>query len=337
MPRHTEGPWFNATKDTWYCTHQGKNRSLQIRGVRNERAAWAAFEALMAPAQGPTLHELFARFIATVRSRRKPRTATLYADDVGSFLGWESMGGKRAGEVRPSDIQSWADALEVSDTTRAMRIRSVGAFFGWVVKEGGLDTNPVKLVVKPKSRKRGAEAVLKPGVYEALLAAASPLFRNVLRFLWATGCRPGEVGEVTADSFNPATRTVTVHEHKSDRTGHARTLFLDEDTAALVADLCRQHPRGAIFRTYQGNPWSGRSVTKGMQLTVKRAGVKAISYGLRHTFGTEALLAGLSDAQVAAMMGHSTTATLHAHYSHVTAKARQLSEAAEELRKKRAG
>jgi integrase len=83
---------------------------------------------------------------------------------------------------------------------------------------------------------------------------------------------------------------------------------------------------------HREGPWFNK--TKG---TCSRAGVKARAYDFRHTWATEALAAGVPDSHVAAMMGHSTPAILHASYSHLTAKARQLSQTAEELRRKRAG
>jgi integrase len=64
-----------------------------------------------------------------------------------------------------------------------------------------------------------------------------------------------------------------------------------------------------------------------MNATCKRAGVKAVAYGYRHTFATQALASGVPDAHVAALLGHSGTVMLHKHYSHLTSKATVLHEA----------
>ena len=58
-----------------------------------------------------------------------------------------------------------------------------------------------------------------------------------------------------------------------------------------------------------------------------RAGLKAIAYGYRHTFATDALARGVPDAQVAELLGHSGTAMLHKHYSHLTARSQVLRDA----------
>jgi integrase len=75
-----------------------------------------------------------------------------------------------------------------------------------------------------------------------------------------------------------------------------------------------------------------QSVTKRMARLCRKAGVKAIAYGYRHTFATDALANGVPDAQVAALLGHSGTTMLHRHYSHLTEKANVLREAAAKVR-----
>ena len=69
-----------------------------------------------------------------------------------------------------------------------------------------------------------------------------------------------------------------------------------------------------------------------MQKLKKAAGVKAMAYGYRHTFATDALVKGLPDAQVAALLGHSSTTMLHKHYSHLMSQAGVLRSASAMVR-----
>jgi integrase len=64
----------------------------------------------------------------------------------------------------------------------------------------------------------------------------------------------------------------------------------------------------------------------------EKAGLKAIAYGYRHGFATDALANGVPDAQVAELLGHSGTAMLHKHYSHLTARSQVLREALGKVR-----
>ncbi len=54
----------------------------------------------------------------------------------------------------------------------------------------------------------------------------------------------------------------------------------------------------------------------------------AAAYGSRHTYATSALAKGVPGATVAALLGHSSTAVLHRHYSHLTSQANVLRNAA---------
>ena len=64
----------------------------------------------------------------------------------------------------------------------------------------------------------------------------------------------------------------------------------------------------------------------------REVGVKAIPYGYRHTFATDALAQGVPDAQVAQLLGHSSTAMLHKHYAHLGSKARAMADALKRVR-----
>jgi len=66
-----------------------------------------------------------------------------------------------------------------------------------------------------------------------------------------------------------------------------------------------------------------------------KVGHHVTSYCFRHTFATRALLAGIPDVEVAAMLGHTSTAMVHRHYSHLAQQARRLQEAADRANAKR--
>jgi len=63
-----------------------------------------------------------------------------------------------------------------------------------------------------------------------------------------------------------------------------------------------------------------------------QTGLIVTAYGVRHTFATDALSRGVPDAHVASLLGHSSTAMLHKHYSHLTERASTLKAAVERIR-----
>jgi integrase len=160
------------------------------------------------------------------------------------------------------------------------------------------------------------------------LEAAGKRFKPFLRLLYLTGARPGEVAAITAENLDVEGAMVRLKEHKTAHKGKGRTIYLCAEAVAVLLEQKALYGSGFLFRSRFGLPWSVNAVVKAMLETRKRAGLKkAIAYGYRHTFATEALANGVPDAQVAALLGHSGTAMLHKHYSHLTGQARALREA----------
>ena len=164
--------------------------------------------------------------------------------------------------------------------------------------------------------------------YGRLLDAATPCFRLFLQILYACGARPGEVRAITAENLDADAGLVRLAEHKTAHHGKSRTIFLPPEAVALLVRQRERYRSGPLLRNNHGEPWTENAVVLAMRRTRERAGLPhAITYGLRHTFATDALANGVPDAQVAELLGHSGTAMLHRHYSHLGARARELREA----------
>jgi integrase len=340
MARHADGPWFRAAKNAWYTTIEGRKFSLGVTGKANRKAALDAWHKLHAnggrkdrpptPAESPTVQALVDEFLADADHRLKPATVRQYRDDLSSLT--KRFGSARADRVTAADLSRWLTRLPVSDTTKAIRIRSVSACLGWAVRNGRLADNPVKRVTRPRGRTRSESAVIGPDDHSKLLAAASPDFRLVLRLLYATGCRPGELQRITTETFYPEAGLVKLNEHKADRTGRPRLIYLPPDVLELLKTQAARHRSGPLLRSRKGVPWNTHSIGGAMTRTREKAGVTATAYGYRHTFATDGLANGLPEAHVAELLGHCSTTMLHKHYAHLTAKAGVLRLAAAAVR-----
>jgi integrase/recombinase XerC len=336
MARQVNGPWYRAGKNAWYATVDGKSISLGVKGKRSQKQAQDAWHRLMAnPTPKPkpellTVRQLADAFLADAQARLKAPTMRLYRLHLATLC--KSLGGVEAVALKPQTLSHWLARLKLSNTTKAMMLRSVSACFGWGEGNGMLPTNPAKKVPKPKSRSRSAEAIVSDTDHAKMLALASPTFHPMLRVLHGTGCRPGEACRITGEAFDSENGVIHLEEHKADATGKPRLIFLPDDLCELLKSQMERFGQGFLLRTGKGKPWNAQSINLQVRRLAKRVGIKAMPYGYRHGFATAALVNGIPDAQVAALLGHSGTAMLHKHYSHLTAQAQAMREAVAKVR-----
>src|SRR5262245_15089222 len=113
------------------------------------------------------------------------------------------------------------------------------------------------------------------------------------------------------------------------KSGRSRTVHLPPAVLAVCRRLAGRHPTGPLFRTTRGEPWRKTAWRQAMARAQRKLGLAArpMVSGYRHAFATDALALGVSDAQVAELLGHSDTGMIHKHYGHLSARSRALKEA----------
>ena len=131
------------------------------------------------------------------------------------------------------------------------------------------------------------------------------------------GCRPGEAAKIEAPDIDWEVATALIRRHKTARHGKRRVLYLTPAIMELLRPLAARYPTGALLRNRIGKPWTKATIGMSIRKASRMAGVpRKIAYGYRHTYATDALADGIPDAVVAELLGHSSTAMLHKHYSH---------------------
>jgi integrase len=327
-------PWFRRSQGTWYATLDGRKVSLGVRGEENAKEARQAWHRLMSglqeqkakPKPVPTVGEVIRRFLADAEARMKPKTLRMYRYFLRPFA--KRHGGMRVEDLTPVLVEGYSRGRGWSDSTRNTGLGAVATAFRWAVKARLLASTPLAGLERPPIASRGADTVVSPEEHERLMQAATPAFALFLRVLYGTGARPGEVRCFTAETFNAGLGIVRLRQHKSAHKGKSRVIYLTPEIVALLSGLAERYPQGPLLRNCKGLAWTENAVVKAMILTRRRAGIgHAICYGYRHGFATDALANGVPDAQVAELLGHSGTAMLHRHYSHLTARAKTLKSA----------
>lgn len=327
-------PWYLAARGLWVIKLDGRQRTL-AKGPKAETRAEAmkAFHALMARRQAeaaPPSEMLLATlcdlFLAEVRRDRAPLTFESYGQRLRSLR--DKYGTARAVEIKPLHVARWMAEHRWSDSTRHGAITAAKRLFSWARAQGYLEVDPLAGLPKPAMGVR--ETDLTTGQADAIRDAVGPgPFGDLLAVLRATGMRPSEAMGLTAAMLDVEGGTA----HPTGK-GRKRVVYLNAQTAALLAGLAVEHPEGPILRNADGRPWTRHATAQRFARLRERLGLgaEATAESYRHAFATDALERGEPIATVAELMGHRSTAMISKHYSKLRERKDHLREALQRVR-----
>jgi integrase len=347
-PNH---PWYWAAKNAWFV-EIGDNRHLlgkHPEGVSPPRKRKKgdpppkppkeieqAYYRLMAtdPANLPRASDLKVcqvcdLFLDYSAKHHSPDTFRSYKDFLQDFC--EMYGTLLANDLKPLHVTRWLDAHPGWNGSRRNAVVAVKRAFNWADAEGLFQPNPIKSVKKPPQRHR--DRILTPEERQEILGAIKDRhFREFVFAMMETGARPGEVRRVTAAHVNLDLGVWIFKEHKTaKRTGRPRAIYLTPAMVELTRKLVAMYPEGPLFR----GPRSKRGNTRnGVRCRFRRLREKlphlagVISYTMRHSFATQALVNGVGIAHVAELMGHVDTSMVSSHYAHLAGNVQHMREAA---------
>lgn len=320
MPRKA-APWFRAGRGRWYCTIRGQQVGLNVTDPRDEAGAFREMAERLAslerrltdpddapPVRAGVVRELTGDYVAAVRHRVSAKTAVVMADR----LGWLSrlFGGDEVGRLEAAAVERAAGREAWRSGTVRKTLSVVQAFVQWCGR-------PKFRLKIPPPEYRGAECVVSRAEYDAAVARSDGDFAAYLRFLWETGCRPGEARTLTAETVDWAGRQVRLKAHKNAGKGKSRVIVLSQPAVDVLLSRRAAHGSGPLFRNEWGRAFTMQAVN-GRWRRLRLAGVVSAPtvYAVRHTYITRALEAGVPAAHVAAACGTSIQ-MIERTYSHV--------------------
>jgi integrase len=329
----TPKPWYRKQTDSWYVEVGGKQIPL-ARGKANRQAAVDAFYQLMATKEPPaerdlTVAELCDLFLQWSKLRHAEETFRWHKRFLQEFC--TLHGRRKASEIVPYHVTQWLDNNRCGNGKRRHASYVVKRAFSWAFKEGLLSKHALAPIKIEKSGTR--ERVLSPEERKKILdAIPDQPFKDVVIALQETGCRPSEIARVTAADVDLQLGIWVFKKHKTAKqTRKPRVVYLTPTMVEISRRLMAANPEGELFRTFRGKkPWKRNAI----RLRFKRLREKLpelgnfISYNYRHTYCTDALMNGVGVAQVAELLGHTSTDMVMRHYSKLSQKVDHLRDAA---------
>lgn len=226
----------------------------------------------------------------------------------------------RCSELTKGIVVKWSKSQATWGAwARHDAIAVVKSLFLWGERESYIDRSPLRNLKnpKPQSRKR----VLTESEHAALIreARSNPeVGKDFALLLIASRCgaRPQQLREVEA--HNVFGDRWIFDEHKTKhQTQKALTVYLTPCVATLAKIMGNR--TGHLFTRADGVPWDKDEVSKRMRTLREAVGLddEVVPYTYRHTFATNALLAGLSSAEVAELLGHTDSRMVQETYGHL--------------------
>jgi len=250
-------PFYRRFTKTWYV-QIGKR---QINLGRDKKLAWAKYHELMAQRdsvadQFATVAQLFDVYLEWCLTRRSKGT---YGNNRLYLRSFVDCVGTRVviAKLRPHHVTKWMDAHPSwTDTTRNDAISIAQRPFNWPIKQGRLDRNPIAhLEDKPSRRRR--EVVYTPEQWGQIMSEIpDEPFRDLMTFLWETGCRPQEARLLEVRHIDLRNGMAVFPPSEAKGKQHPRVLFLNELAFTILERRCQSVPSGLVFRNTRGNAWT---------------------------------------------------------------------------------
>lgn len=230
-------------------------------------------------------------------------------------------------------LERWLshESQRLAPTSVAKLHREVKSFLRWLVAGGDLDRNPLENVPAPKAPIVKVPLITRDDVKKMIDAPArTEMLRRrneaMIRTLWDTGLRAGELLSLRLADVQLATRTLVV----TGKSG-VRTVPVGEKTATALRRY-RAVRAGHRVASETDAFWiGGRGAMKYQALheTLERvcryAGVDPVhAHQFRHTVVHEALNNGATVLEVQALGGWSSVAVLSERYGTAGAESRML-------------
>jgi integrase len=253
----------------------------------------------------------------------------------------EAHGFRLVKECLPIHLTQWLDGRTAwaSDWTRATLVKIVQRAFNWAARQRLIAANPFLGVTQRPGEPRRP---MTDEEFDKLVRAtvrrtttgrrrckppkrptAGMRFRNALFFLRYTGARPSEMVSLTWDAVDFDNGVIVLTQHKTRkllRTPRPRIIQMTPQVVKLLRRIKRQepiaHPR--VFLSFQGRQWRRDGLSLRLRRLREKVGVPADAtlYGIRHQFGTMAVVNGVDIKTLSELMGHRST-QMTEHYCHL--------------------
>jgi integrase/recombinase XerD len=254
--------------------------------------------------------------VGSFLARYREPTLTAYTQDLRAFLGWCQTHDGEPLRVTRGELEMYVRTMEsrgYAPATVARRFGTVATFYKYAVIDGLIAANPASAVTRPRVAWEGQKrTVLHPLEFAALLAAArssGPNDHALVCLLGMLGLRVSEAcGTDIADLRYEAGYELL---HVLGKGAKPADIPLPIPVLRAVREAVDGRIAGPILRTRTGRRMDRAGASRALTRVARAAGIAhPISpHGLRRTFCTTGLVAGISIRDMQYAMRHADPRT----------------------------
>lgn len=254
--------------------------------------------------------------VGSFLARYREPTLTAYTQDLKAYLSWCQQYDREVLQVTRGELEMYVRHLEdrgYAAATVARRFGIVATFYKYAVIDGVIPANPAAAVTRPKVPWEGQKrTVLHPLEFAALLAAARSSGPNDHALVCLLGMLGLRVSEACATDITDL-RYEAGYEllHVLGKGAKPADIPLPIPVLRAVREAVGNRVAGPILRTRSGRRMDRAGANRALTRVAHGAGItRPISpHGLRRTFCTTGLVAGISIRDMQYAMRHSDPRT----------------------------
>jgi len=258
-------------------------------------------------------------------------TLEAYRRDLEGLSRWLSTRGATLMTATRADLLEYlSDCVRKGDRPRttARLLSSLRRFYGYLVREDRVKTDPTALIDSPKIGRPLPRSLTEEQVEKLLQSpnVVTPLGlrdRAMLETLYATGLRVSELVGLTLSQVGLTQGVVRVI-GKGDKErlvplGEEAVMWINRYLADGRPALVKRRSTDAVFATARGGPMTRQAFWHNLKNHTRTAGIetkKLSPHTLRHAFATHLLNHGADLRVVQMLLGHADLSTTQI-YTHV--------------------
>jgi integrase len=286
VARKSNGPWFWKERGEFVVNVRGKRHYLG----EDREAAYDEWHRLCRekpePVSAQSVWEILDAFLTHAEATTAPATYQWYRYRLQQFK--DALPNRPVHALKVYQVTDWLDKQTWGATYKAGVVTAIKRAFKWAADGDRIEKNPVKGLKKPTPEQREV-TITAEDFASILLKIKDEPFRDILTFVWLSGCRPQEARAIEEAWIRHDDQLVIFPVKKSKGKKRARVIHLTDEAYAILLKWAKRYPDGPCFRNRCYRPWRANNFACRFKRLEDKIGMRVRMYDLRHSYAHDGL------------------------------------------------